>query len=197
LTLCFKGGRDYLHGTDVYDAIAALADAKCSGGVSRVRLSIHRFFRHQPDLVWTWGELPRDRPAGAVVDFSVAGDRVMSGWFVEQDRPVDCRVPYDEDAIAACCEIEGDVITARAEPPGRPIEALVSMTKRLHLSRHPVAGTARWIFTRLDLRRLLCGQDPRGFRLRLVDNLHGRITRTEVLVGGEALGSIYFSLVGR
>ncbi len=170
LTLCFKGGRDYLHGTDVYDAIAALADAKCSGGVSRVRLSIHRFFRHQPDLVWTWGELPRDRPAGAVVDFSVAGDRVMSGWFVD---------------------------TARAEPPGRPIEALVSMTKRLHLSRHPVTGTARWIFTRLDLRRLLCGQDPRGFRLRLVDNLHGRITRTEVLVGGEALGSIYFSLVGR
>lgn len=197
LELCFKGARDYLHGTDVYTQVAAIAQAHLGPNVSRVKLALHSFFRHQPDVVWSPGLAPPRQPERAVVEFSAVAEEALSGWFVETDRPVTCRAPYDEEAIGACCRIEDECIFAEAPPPGTPIEVVVSMTKRLHQTRFPPAAEARWIFTRLDLKRLLLPEDPARVSLRLLGNLHGRITRSEIRSGGVPIGSIFFSLVGR
>ncbi len=197
LELCFKGSRDYLHGTDVYDAVAALSRAQLGTGVCHLRLAIHKFFRNQPELVWGTGALPAKRPANAVAEFSAIGEAKVAGWLTETGNAVTCRIAYDEEAIAACCRLAGDGITAWREPPGRPVEVLVAMTKQLHQFLYPVSRGARWIFTRLDLNRLLEHDDPPQFSLRLVDNLHGRITRTEIKSGVQTIGYIFFSLVAQ
>ena len=196
LTLCFKGSRDYIHGPDFYTEVARLASSQIGPQISRVRITIHRFLRRQADVRWSHLERPPTRPEGGVAEFSALGDGVMSGWFVETDRPVDCRVPYDEDAIAVRCQIHEDRIRIDGAPSCTTIEAAVAMTKLLHQTRIPAVG-ARWIFTRLDLRRILTPADTARLALRLVDNLHGRLTRTELESGGEVIGSIYFSLLGR
>jgi hypothetical protein len=193
LSFCFKGERDYLHGTDVYEAVADVARQRVGEDLQRLRLGMHRFFRRQPDLYWS-AEAAAARPPNAIADFSTSGVRdCASGWLLESERPVECRKPFDEDRVRYGCAFADASVSVRASTGLSPIETLVSMTKHLH-NRVVPAATARWIFSRLDVRRLLRPEDAAGLTVRLVDNLHGRLTRCDIEVGGEALGQIYFSL---
>lgn len=194
LTFCFKGERDYLHGTDVYEAVADLARQHVGENLQRLRLGIHRFLRRQPDLCWS-AEAATTRPPEAIADFSAVGvGKSASGWLVESERPVQCRRPYDEEPVRESCAFTDASVSLRESAGLSPIETLVSMTKHLH-NRVVPAAQARWIFSRLDIRRLLRPADAARLTVRLADNLYGRLTRCEIEVGGEALGQIYFSLV--
>ena len=194
LSFCFKGERDYVQGTDIYEAVADLAREHIGQELRQLRLSIHRFLRTQADLYWS-NEPPAARPPEAVADFSAFGVGVCtSGWLLERARQIECRKPYDEGPVRENSVFTGTSVSLRASSGLSPIETLVSMTKHLH-NRAVPAAPARWIFSRLDIRRLLRPEDAAGLTVRLVDNLHGRLTRCNVEVGGEALGQIYFSLV--
>lgn len=198
LSLCFKGERDYLQGTDLAEAVATLARKELGAGVSRLQIAMHRFFCVQPDMHWAWlddaGKLERPRTAGA--DFSVAaGAQALRGWISESTRKVDRRIDFDEQRITARCRLAGDSIAIEGETGFLPIEVAVSMTKTLHNRRYP-APAGRWIFTKLDLNRLPAPADAARLSIALRDNLHGRLTKSEIRAGGEVLGSIYFSLLG-
>lgn len=195
LELPFKGGRDYLHGTDVYEDLASLAARELGSGIYRFQMALHRFFARQPDLHWSEDQQQPARPRDAVADFSAAARaRKLSGWLSESGRPVGHRVEYDEDRIASRCSFARDSIRIEGETGFLPIEVAVSMTKVLHYRRMPPAA-GRWIFTKLDLRRLLAAADAAALSIVLRDNLHGRLTKSDILARGEAVGAIYFSLV--
>lgn len=195
LKLCFKGSRTYLHGTDVYEEIAALARRELRSDDCRLQFAIRRFFSAQPDLHWTPAPGAPGRPADAVVDFSVSTPAPgVSGWMSESSRKVDCRVDYDEDLVVARCSYGEDSIAILGETGYRPIEVAVSMTKALHNRQMP-AVSGRWIFTKLEMGRLFRPGDARNLSILLRQNLHGRLTKSDIRAGGESIGSIYFSLV--
>jgi hypothetical protein len=75
-----------------------------------------------------------------------------------------------------------------------PIEELVSMTKLLHNRLLPSPGK-RWIFSRIDLRRLLERTDAGNMQVILQQNLNNRVTKSRIVSGGNAIGDIFFSLV--
>jgi len=193
--ICFKGERNYLHGTDIYESLAQAANAQFECAIVRFQMSIHRFFNLQPEIHWfEIGHLAA-RPRNAVVDFSISSNsRGAAGWLVETDRPVDCRVPYDEDKIGRHCTFTDSCISIQGDSGYRPIEVVVSMTKQLH-NRILRAQAGRWIFTKLDMRRLLEPLDATTFTVFLKENLHNRLTKSEITVGNESIGMIYFSLV--
>lgn len=195
LELAFKGERVYLQGTELYEAVAALARRELGTGALRLKLAMHRMLSSQPDLYWTDRPDELDRPEAAAVDFSAAaGGATVRGWLLETSRPVVRRVPYEESQIAAVCRLEGDAVSVIADPGFLPIEVAVAMTKQLHGERLP-APRSRWIFTRLDLRRLLEPGDAGSISIVLKDNLHGRLTRSDLRVAGRSIGAIYFSLL--
>jgi len=195
LELSYKGERDYLHGTDMYEAVAALVRRELGTGALRLKLAMHRLLSTQPDLCWTEQRGEVDRPAGAAADFSAAaGDSTVRGWLLASARPVTRRAPHDESRIAAACRVEGDAISVSRDPGFLPIEVAVSMTKQLHGERLPVPH-GRWMFTRLDLRRLLLPADAGSLSVVLEENLHGRLTRSGLRVAGHAVGAIYFSVL--
>jgi hypothetical protein len=160
-------------------------------------MALHRFFARQPDLHWSDDSDPSVRPRDAVADFSAAvSARRLSGWLSESGRPVERRVEYDEDRIASRCSFAQNSIRIEGETGFLPIEVAVSMTKALHYRRMPPAA-GRWIFTKLDVRRLLSPADAGALSIVRRDSLHGRLTRSDILVHEESLGAIYFSLVQR
>lgn len=112
----------------------------------------------------------------------------------ESSRKVDCRVDYDEDLVVARCSYGEDSIAILGETGCRPIEVAVSMTKALHNRQMP-AVSGRWIFTKLEMGRLFRPGDARNLSILLRQNLHGRLTKSDIRAGGESIGSIYFSLV--
>ena len=194
LHLCFKGSRDYLHGTDIYEALAGLTSTNMGGAIDHLQMSIHRFFSFEPDIYWLAGARAPARPGKAVVDFAVSGNgKSAVGWLVETDRQVVCRVPYDEERIARHSAFQQDAISASGDAGCLPIEVTVSMTKHLHINKLRVPH-GRWVFTKLDLRRLFRDSDAAAITITLKENLYNRLTKSEIKVHGEAIGHIFFSL---
>lgn len=179
----------------MYEEIVAFARTRVSATIQKFHLGIHRFCNREPDLLLYATQQVSPRPANVVADFSIAtADSVSRGVLMESDRPVTRRVPYDEDRILELCKLEQDTISINVDSGFLPIETAVCMTKHLHLSRLPKAD-GRWIFTKLDLNRLFESSDSSTMRIALKEDLYGRLTKSEISVSGNNIGSIYFSLV--
>jgi hypothetical protein len=116
------------------------------------------------------------------------------GWLVETDEPITERYEYPESEIIEKCFVNGKTVKIDSETPYSAIEVLVAINKHLHLSIFPDAA-GKWFFTRLELDRLLQGQDASGFELELVKNMHNRLTKSEILSDGQRIGHIFFSIV--
>jgi len=197
LKLCFKGERNYLQGGDLCNAVMEAVSASSVGEAVRFQLAFHRFIATQPDMVWLEVDKPPSRPENVAAEFVVRGSLgKTSGWLIETDRGVDCRIPFDEERIARHCNFAGESVSILEDSGYLPMEVAVSMTKQLHNRLLP-APSGRWIFTKLDLSRYPGAADAPALTITLKQNLHGRLTKSEVSVHDRSLGFIYFSLVRR
>lgn len=192
LVLAYKGARDYLHGTDMYNAvIERLGRIAPRFLCDPFRMIAHEFSRNQCDMLYSIGEERCPRPEDARLEFYLSGS--VSGWLRETDRPVLERCPYPEDAVVAGCRIEGQAILAAPGPSFSVIEILVALTKRLHTTSRP--GPV-WALTRLELKRPLRDSDAEGLQIELLQSLGNRLTKSVVRTGNVPLGHVYFSAVG-
>jgi hypothetical protein len=192
--LCFKGDRTYLHGTDVYGAAVATLRGQWPQLDGRCRFTFHRLTR-KPLTAWVQNfSAAGARPDGCVAEMHVTGGATeASVWFTERDGEVAGRYPYDEDAVVRECRVEGDRISMKQAPDNAVIEIVVAMTKRLHYAvLTPERG--RWLFTRLDLSRLLRDDDRHGMSITMTSAPRTALTRSEIAVGHRRIGSIFFSV---
>ena len=191
LTLCFKGARDYLQGGDVCEAIASMIVEQFRVPPTRFKVSCHGFLRSQPDALLRAG--PGPVTEGDRVTFSCqAGDVAVNGVLRESTRAVGARRPFDEQALWSCLAGDTETVEMNGEGPWPASEVMVSMTKKLHHDRFGTQGV-RWIFTRLAVDRWFVPGDSSHLRVRFRDDLHGRLTRSELWSGPELLGSVFFS----
>ena len=192
MDLGFKGTRDYLHGTDLYDGTLQALQRVASGFAhGRLRMVIHEFARRQCDLVYATGAAPCPRPEAARAEFWLSGG--VSAWLTESARPVTRRRPYPEHEITAGSRIDGTTIHAGGAPSFSPVEVLVTLTKELHLALR--GRDRRWAFTRLELERPLEDTDVASLQIELLQALGNRLTRCVVRIAREPLGHIFFSAV--
>lgn len=180
--LPLKGSRDYLHGTDTYNWLAGLI----APDEAPLTITFRRLIRGQMEIARQSGD-PR-----VVAEFSIPGGRYV---LIETDEAPTRRVPYDEDGITRDCGIEGEKISAPLGAPGcSPIELCVAMTKRLH--HVALTGEKRkWLFARLELKRFFREEDLRAMSVEIAQKVETRFTKSTIAVGGEAIGSIYFSVI--
>lgn len=194
VALCFKGDRTYLHGTDVYTSAVAMLHGRWPDVDGRCRFTFHRLAR-KPLTAWMDSfSAGRMRPGGCVAEMHVTGrNAAVSIWFTERDGEVACRYAYDEDAVVRDSVVAGSRIVMTRAPSNAPIEVLVALTKRLHYALLTPAG-GRWLLTRLDLQRLLREDDRAAMSVTMIGTPRVTLTRSEIAVGGQPLGSIFFSV---
>ncbi len=199
LKFCFKGQRNYVQGGDIYDeAVRAILESDV--GITRsapFRLAIHRFTRVNCDVIISSSDGGgQSRPDNPVAELSFqAFNRQVIGWVVENERPIACRKPYNEAAIQSECFVNTDerAIEIDGVPPFTPIEILISMTKQLHYAIYPTDN--KWIFTRLDLKRLLQESDASALYIAVEHNFNNRLTRSRIEVNGKIVGQVFFSSI--
>jgi len=193
LNLSFKGNRDYLHGTDMYNSIVEIA-ARQNTPIAGHRLAIHAFARSQCELTMFASGEPLATPAHLVADFSfdTAPGRV-TGFLSETGAEVKIRYPYEEERIDALCKTSGGQIRIGGDSGYSPIEVIVTMTKHLHNSAL-TQPSGKWVFTKLELSRALRADDAKQTAIVLLHNFNNRLTKSQILSGDEAIGHVYFSL---
>lgn len=196
LQLSRKGNRSYLHGTDMYDAIMSVLEAR--GHVEGpIRLKIGRETNRTLSLYVAPVNDATTRPADEVANFAATVDGIaVTGWLVESGGLVVDRYEYDEMPVEEAGRIDDDAIRFIGVSPISPIETAIALTRRLHVVRMPPGGS-KWMFTGLEIARPLRACDARNMTVTLRHRLGFRLTKSALQAGTEEVGYIYFSLVAR
>ncbi|KMJ88302.1 hypothetical protein ACH58_23340 [Achromobacter xylosoxidans] len=195
LDLSFKGDRNYLHGTDIFDTLLAWLREQGFEIIEGLDLSFHQMatstLRAELDLVDA-----RDVKNAAILSFASQGSRHRVS-LRETAKAVTGRRPYPEDRLVADAEFDATTQAIRVEnclPGYSAIEYWIALTKAMHLRALPhVSG--KWLFVRARFPRLDAPLECVRPAVQLTSNYQDKLTRSEVSLDGRKFGDIYFSLL--
>ncbi len=196
LHLAFKGNRDYVHGTTMFDEAA-----RCLSDVGHTQLTDVEFLIHKmanTHLRLHVGPQQAGAPTAddiAVMRFVAQGQPMQARLKSDAGVP-ELRVPYDESQITHRCEVDAAarcIRLARDVPGFSQIEVLVSMCKALHLAVLDKPQGTNWVFCRWESPEWPLRAGLHGVSMALKQTLGTRLTRTEVESNGHPIGQIYFS----
>lgn len=191
----FKGGRRYVHGTDIYTTVVE----KLKGGLDIVDidLSFHKIITSQLK-----GELlPADVKSGntespaAIFKFKTARSETFIVRLFETGKAVTDEYPYDEDTIvdAAVTDPEGKNIELSTPLPYRTIEKVVALNKGLLNKLFTDSG--KWYFTRITAFKDIETEQLSTIKITLEKNIGSKITKSLIEFDNRPVGYIYFSKV--
>lgn len=171
----FKGSRDYLHSTTVFDCLLGEV------GPDPKKIDFRFNLRTGRVCVLTTVKPPEEKPPVAIYT-----DARQTLYVVETGEAIQERVPYDEDGLGARFRLEGRTIHVPAGIGGHSfIECVVAAYKRLLIS---LVGKHRYAFVRMTL-----DQVPRGaFRVEYARQLSGGFYQGTIAENDKAVGRIFF-----
>lgn len=198
LSFCYKGNRDYVHGTDIFNESINTIYEK--GGTKKfidVDMTIRKITRNNMNLYWD------NNTSGIIVPNVVIsmndGSKNLRLVLVENDKTVDCSYPYPEEEIirAADFDKEKKLIELKTFKRFSTIEKIVALNKALLNNLFPDAP-GKWYFTRIKLSFVNLenwdAQDQE-IKLQFRKSLQLKITDTLIYINNKLTGNIYFSLV--
>lgn len=195
LPLSFKGDREYLHGSDIYNAVSNIA-AELTGiqGAFVEWIAFRRFARMSCEIST---EPPVEQSQiVSQARLRAPGTGSLDVWLVETTIPVTSRYPFDEAQLLAKASL--GPYCRIAHLPERsgysPIEEVIALTKYLNCAVSPDVN-GKWVFGQLDLTEPLTG-DYRRLDIWLEKTIGRRFSVNEIIVDGRIIGTISF-VVGR
>jgi len=183
LSFSFKGGRNYVRGTDMFNAVLAVV----GDSVKDIDFNIYRLTGN--NIILTDDS---SKPA-PVFRFTYNDSEVRKSLFgIETEEKVTCRYNYDENDIIKACELdlEKGEIQLSSDTGFSFIENLVAMNKYL-LNNLFKPQSGMWLFVRLQLVEV-----PKNFEtmsLKFEGGLGMSLTKTSIRVSDKHMGYIYFS----
>lgn len=187
----FKGERNYVHGSDIFNALSAIARQTFDGGFVTL-IAFRNVARRQCVLAF---ENSASMTAVATGNIQAGDGQMHPFWLFEREEEVIGRYAFDEDVIVDRAEVstQGKSISLLPDGSVTPIEYVIALTKRLHYLLSPDID-GKWLFGQLNLDLPL---DAEG-AVRVVQKslLHGRMSVNEVWLGDARVGTIRF-VVGK
>lgn len=175
----FKGGRDYLHSTSVFDAIVDESGSQPT--------SIDFVFNHRTACQPIFSTEIQNRDRQALIGSWRDSKREI--FILEGTTPIDERVPYDEGAIASRCMISNGSVYAPIDIGGHSfIEICVAAYKHL-LQIHLGDGHAKYAFARITLQRI----PETDFAIRYARKIGGEFYQGDI-IADESIGRIFFGV---
>jgi hypothetical protein len=186
LSFCFKGERNYIHGTDI---VPGLFDAFTDEEISNIDIKFNGIV--QSNLVLLEGTEQDD----AKVNARIMCDGTEKFFqLVESDQKVECRHGYDESLIISNTDLrlEDKSIDLKEITGFTFWENFVAMNKFLLQKVFP-DEKGKWYFTRLEQTRVI--DHDVLITVKLIKNFNFRLTKSDILCGDEVIGSVYFSMI--
>jgi hypothetical protein len=190
LEFCFKGSRNYVHGTDIFNKV--IKQLKNEMLNKKIDLSFHGIARTNIDLV---NEKPENEE---LIKFAIKfinkdnKKEVMYG--IENGKKIECRYEYPEENIynLSNLNLEKKEVVLNKDTSFSFIENIVALNKYLLVNLFSNAH-GKWYFTRLQLKENIDSNYP--LKLILKGSFNLKLTKTEIFVDNKSVGFIYFSLV--
>jgi len=186
LKFCFKGSRNYVHGTDI---VSKLLAQKSSKSLTRIDLRFNGIATTGLMLV----EEHSNPDAKVNVRWMENGE-LRTYQLIANGEEIDCRYEYEEDSILEKTTLDLDSQSVHLnEISGYSLcENFVALNKYL-LNRLYPEEKGKWYFTRLELSEIY--PEESLITVKFIKNFNFRLVKSEVLVNGNAIGSVYFTMV--
>jgi len=179
LMLKFKGNRDYIHGTDLFDTIVREVGAEAP-----MELQLKAVARYQVNL--------RDQAEVDVKDRVIGFFGQPSGRIAlveDSRRPVTESYTYDEDQVCDGAQVANGCAEVSRKWPYSFIETAVALNKLLMRDQLPSVG--EWWFVQVSLS--VDPQDTERVGLCARSPLVPRLVVSEVYADGVEIGTIGFA----
>lgn len=186
LKFCFKGSREYVQGPDI---VAALFDAMSKRQLSQMDLKFNGITKTNMDLV----EGNHLKNAQVNIRWQESGEQ-KKYQLVENGEKINCRYEFHEKEILdkTILNQQNKKIQLQAITGYSVYENIVAMNKFLLQSIFP-EEQGKWYFTRLEQARLIA--DKSLIEVKLIKNFNFRLTKSDIAIDGEVVGSVYFTMV--
>ncbi len=194
LEFLFKGGRPYVHGTDIYNKVASFASKELQiKKIKDITYSLHQVMQTGLHIDIYRERTSRQDNTSVVFSFK-DGENFYELHLSENGQEITDGYEYPENSIVDACSVhmEQQSIELTTEQPFTDIELLVAMNKGLLNTLFP-DGPMKWYFTKLELTGYQEKSSFNSLRLELKRNLQFKLTKTAVIMDGQPLGFIYFS----
>ncbi|MCA9040490.1 MAG: hypothetical protein KDA65_09100 [Planctomycetaceae bacterium] len=178
--LPFRGERDYVHGTHLFDRLTELDPQP-----KNIDYQLHRQIYHQCEVS---SEPDPDRKHDLVTTYKSDG---LALYVYETELPVVERVPCLEKAICAEYEVQDKMIEFNTPPLPEAtfIESIVAAYKMILGSLYP--ENSKYLFARLMLKEI---PNSGMIRVRHQRQMGPNFFQGELRREDEPLGSIFFGL---
>lgn len=198
VTFCFKGSRDYVHGTDMFNKIIELKKERFNGvEFIDIDMTVRSIASTNMNMFESQSfHIDPSTPINANFSINANGNRI-DVLLVENGDAINCKYEYNEEEIehAAVVQIEEKIITLSNFSKYTLIEKIVALNKKLLNSLFPNHG-GKWYFTKIKLREMnLNTPISATIKLSFKKNMDFKITDTVIMVNDKQIGNIYFSLV--
>ena len=191
LEFCFKGNRTYVHGTDIYNKVLELLQHEMQN--EKIDLSFHGISKTNLSLSGSKPE--NEKLLKFVLKFVNTNGEKDVLYAIENNQTIDCRYEYPEEDICKLSEIflDKEQVSLTENSSYTFVENCVALNKYLLECLFPDAK-GKWYFTRFQLNKIP-STDIYPLKLQLKANFNFKLTKTEIFIGEESVGYIYFSLV--
>ena len=192
LTLRYKGSRDYLHGSDFFNALMDINEEITGHSDSFVdRLTFRHYARKMCEITNTKPNDP-DKVVGQV-RYTVPDDKShIKFWLVETDNSVADRYPFDEtiilDEINLDQEKRSAVLAQRSVYTS--IEDVIVLTKHLNYAISPITN-GNWLFGQIDLTEPLTDY-YQSLEIQMKNLIEGKFSVNDILIDDRQIGTIRF-----
>lgn len=186
LNFCFKGERTYVQGPDI---VSELFQAMADKNLSQIDLKFNGITQTGLDMV------DGDENSDAKVNIRWLESGVSKIYqLVENGESINCRNEYDEEQIIskASLDLQNQSIILDDVTSYTVCENFVAMNKFLLQNLYP-EEKGKWYFTRLEQVKVI--PDNSLIEVKLIKNFNFRLTKSDILVDGEVIGSVYFTMV--
>ncbi|WP_340111711.1 hypothetical protein [Maribellus mangrovi] len=196
IEVSFKGQRNYVQGPDIFNKVTDILAQKKIHFLS-ISMTFNKMARTNIDLYLSDQKDSLNKEHNAY--FEVIKDENVSlfGSIVENGDPITSRNEYPEEEIFSLAKINKDsqTISLLETVEYSNTEIIVSLNKRLLQQLYP-DKKGKWLFTRFEV----SGDITNSYKdmvLILKKNMNFKLTKTEILLDGESVGFIYFSMINQ
>lgn len=186
LSFCFKGNRNYVQGPDI---VAAVLKQFSTEEVVGLDFKFNEIVSTNLDLI----EGGKAEDAKVNVRLTVNGEP-KNLQLIENGQPIECRYEFDEGQIIERCNLDIEAQSVELWNPTTYTfcENLVAMNKYLLQNLYP-QEKGKWYFTRLEQKYPIT--DDALITVKLIKNFNFRLTKSDILISNEVVGSVYFTMV--
>lgn len=192
LTLGYKGSRDYLHGSDFFNALMDITEEITGSSENFIDQLIFRRYATQICEITNIKPSDSNKVVGQV-RYIVPNDKShMKFWLVETDTPITDRYPFDETIILDEISLDQEkrLVVLPQCSKYTPIEDVIILTKYLNYSISPITN-GNWLFGQLDLTEPLTDL-YHSLEIQMKNLIKGKFSVNDIFLDGRHIGTIRF-----